>query len=66
MTSTIIQFCAIIAGNGFLCWYGYRLGCRIEREECARRVEEYLIYTGPGGHDPEPIQKILAKMLRRK
>lgn len=35
-----------------------------ERERCAKAIEDHMIYTGPGGHDPEPIQKLLAKVLR--
>ena len=33
-------------------------------ERAAKKVEDHLIYTGPGGIDPEPIQKILAKVIR--
>ena len=34
--------------------------------EAARAVREHIIYSGPGGHDPEPVQAILAKMLEAK
>lgn len=37
-----------------------------ERERCAKIVEDHLIYTGPGGVDPEPIQKILSDAIRNK
>lgn len=34
------------------------------RERYAKKIEDHIIYTGPGGFDPEPIQKILAEMVR--
>jgi hypothetical protein len=36
-----------------------------EREACAQAVERHMIYTGPGGVDPEPYQRILARALRQ-
>ena len=36
------------------------------KEECAKIVEDRMIYTGPGGIDPEPIQKKLAQAIRSK
>lgn len=35
------------------------------RERCARAVEGHLVYTGPGGADPQPIQEKLADVVRR-
>ena len=37
-----------------------------ETEACAKVVENRLIYTGPGGVDPEPIQLILATAIRER
>lgn len=34
------------------------------RERCARAVEEHLIYTGPGGSDPQAIQEKLSDVVR--
>lgn len=32
--------------------------------DAADRVMNHMIYSGPGGHDTEPVQKILAAHLR--
>ena len=37
---------------------------KVLRERYAKKIEDYIIYTGPGGFDPEPVQKILAEMIR--
>ena len=35
-------------------------------EEAAKIVREHLIYTGPGGYDPEPMQSILSDVLKAR
>jgi uncharacterized protein YehS (DUF1456 family) len=35
------------------------------KEMASKAVEDHLIYTRPGGIDQEPIQKILAKAIRK-
>lgn len=37
----------------------------IERERCAKVAEELMIYTGPGGEDPERFQQAIATHIRR-
>lgn len=33
--------------------------------EAANLVRDYMVYTGPGGIDPEPVQKKLAEAIHR-